>query len=78
MDEPLFCERSLSGAAAQLIELGALETAANPYITVCGPPRYAEMRINISQAFNGIGTVNCSCPWLICFLLENIGRYTVS
>ncbi len=24
---------------------------------VCGPPRYAEMRINISQAFNGIGTV---------------------
>jgi MFS transporter, FHS family, L-fucose permease len=24
---------------------------------VCGPPRYAEMRINLSQAFNGIGTV---------------------
>lgn len=24
---------------------------------VCGPPRYAEIRINISQAFNGIGTV---------------------
>ncbi|KAK3725113.1 hypothetical protein LTR37_000624 [Vermiconidia calcicola] len=37
--------------------LGALETAANPYITVCGPPRYSEVRINISQAFNGIGTV---------------------
>ncbi|OTA99855.1 hypothetical protein M426DRAFT_324746 [Hypoxylon sp. CI-4A] len=37
--------------------LGSLETAANPYITVCGPPRYAEIRINISQAFNGIGTV---------------------
>jgi len=37
--------------------LGSLETAANPYITVCGPPRYAEMRINISQAFNGVGTV---------------------
>lgn len=37
--------------------LGSLETAANPYITVCGPPRYAEVRINISQAFNGIGTV---------------------
>ncbi|KAK3684568.1 hypothetical protein LTR37_020171, partial [Vermiconidia calcicola] len=32
--------------------LGALETAANPYITVCGPPRYSEVRINISQAFN--------------------------
>jgi FHS family L-fucose permease-like MFS transporter len=24
---------------------------------VCGPPRYAEIRINLSQAFNGIGTV---------------------
>ncbi|KAF5618755.1 major facilitator superfamily transporter [Fusarium sp. NRRL 52700] len=37
--------------------LGSLETAANPYITVCGPPKYAEMRINLSQAFNGIGSV---------------------
>ncbi|KAK2595078.1 hypothetical protein QQS21_007209 [Conoideocrella luteorostrata] len=37
--------------------LGSLETAANPYITVCGPPRYSEIRINFSQAFNGIGTV---------------------
>lgn len=25
--------------------------------TVCGPPKYSEMRINLSQAFNGIGTV---------------------
>jgi FHS family L-fucose permease-like MFS transporter len=24
---------------------------------VCGPPRYSEIRINIAQAFNGIGTV---------------------
>ncbi|KZZ98528.1 Major facilitator superfamily domain, general substrate transporter [Moelleriella libera RCEF 2490] len=37
--------------------LGSLETAANPYITVCGPPRYSEIRINFSQAFNGVGTV---------------------
>ncbi|KAF4339208.1 major facilitator superfamily transporter FHS family L-fucose permease [Fusarium beomiforme] len=37
--------------------LGSLETAANPFITVCGPPKYAEMRINMSQAFNGIGSV---------------------
>lgn len=37
--------------------LGSLETAANPFITVCGPPKYAEIRINMSQAFNGIGTV---------------------
>lgn len=25
--------------------------------SVCGPPRYSEIRINISQAFNGVGTV---------------------
>ncbi|CAH0032242.1 unnamed protein product [Clonostachys rhizophaga] len=37
--------------------LGSLETAANPFITVCGPPKYSEIRINLSQAFNGIGTV---------------------
>ena len=24
---------------------------------VCGPPKYAEVRINLAQAFNGIGTV---------------------
>lgn len=24
---------------------------------VCGPPKYAEIRINVAQAFNGIGTV---------------------
>lgn len=37
--------------------LGSLETAANPYLTVCGPPKYSELRINFAQAFNGIGTV---------------------
>ncbi|EEQ34404.1 L-fucose permease Glucose/galactose transporter [Microsporum canis CBS 113480] len=37
--------------------LGSLETAANPYLSVCGPPKYAEIRINFAQAFNAIGTV---------------------
>ncbi|PFH60255.1 hypothetical protein XA68_11242 [Ophiocordyceps unilateralis] len=37
--------------------LGSLETAANPFITVCGPSKHAELRINASQAFNGIGSV---------------------
>ncbi|KAH6701279.1 major facilitator superfamily domain-containing protein [Leptodontidium sp. MPI-SDFR-AT-0119] len=57
---PCLLHRSFGGFCAAIFiignGLGALETAANPYITVCGPPRYAEMRINISQAFNGIGT----------------------
>ncbi|KAH8797734.1 major facilitator superfamily domain-containing protein [Xylogone sp. PMI_703] len=58
---PCILHRSFGGFCAAIFVigngLGSLETAANPYITVCGPPKYAEMRINISQAFNGIGTV---------------------
>ncbi|KAL0066158.1 hypothetical protein AAF712_006783 [Marasmius tenuissimus] len=37
--------------------LGCLETAANPYMAVTGPPKYAEMRINLAQAIQAIGTV---------------------
>jgi FHS family L-fucose permease-like MFS transporter len=58
---PCILNRSFGGFCAAIFiignGLGSLETAANPYITVCGPPRYAELRINISQAFNGVGTV---------------------
>ncbi|RDW75813.1 MFS general substrate transporter-32 [Coleophoma crateriformis] len=58
---PCIVYRSFGGFCAAIFiignGLGSLETAANPYITVCGPPRYSEIRINISQAFNGIGTV---------------------
>lgn len=31
-----------------------LETAANPYVTVLGPPETATQRINFSQSFNGL------------------------
>lgn len=34
-----------------------LETAANPYATVLGPEESAAQRINLSQAFNGLGWV---------------------
>ncbi|KAH7407962.1 major facilitator superfamily domain-containing protein [Cadophora sp. MPI-SDFR-AT-0126] len=37
--------------------LGSLETAANPYLAICGPPKYSEMRINIAQSFQAVGTV---------------------
>jgi FHS family L-fucose permease-like MFS transporter len=37
--------------------LTCLETAANPYTTVLGPPIYAERRINFSQSFNGLGWI---------------------
>ena len=37
--------------------VATLELAGNPYITLCGPPQYAEVRLNISQAVQAIGTV---------------------
>jgi FHS family L-fucose permease-like MFS transporter len=33
-----------------------LETAANPYVTILGPPEGATTRINFSQSFNGLGS----------------------
>ncbi|KAF2157242.1 MFS general substrate transporter [Myriangium duriaei CBS 260.36] len=58
---PCLLHQSFGGFCAAIFiignGLGSLETAANPYITVCGPPKYSELRINFSQAFNAIGTV---------------------
>jgi len=34
-----------------------LETIANPYTTVLGPPEHGATRINIAQTFNGVGWV---------------------
>ena len=34
-----------------------LETIANPYTTVLGPPRYAATRINLAQSCNGVGWI---------------------
>lgn len=35
--------------------LTCLETAANPYVTVLGPPETSTFRLNLSQCFNGVG-----------------------
>lgn len=42
-----------------IIGLGVatLETAGNPFISLCGPPEYAEVRLNISQGVQAIGTI---------------------
>ena len=37
--------------------LTCLETAANPYTTILGPPESAARRINFSQSFNGLGWI---------------------
>jgi FHS family L-fucose permease-like MFS transporter len=34
----------------------ALQVAANPYVTVLGPPETASSRLNLTQAFNSLGT----------------------
>ena len=37
--------------------LSTLELAANPFIALCGPAKYAEMRLNLSQGIQACGTV---------------------
>lgn len=37
--------------------VATLELAGNPFVTLCGPPEHAEVRLNISQAVQAIGTV---------------------
>ncbi|KAJ9155998.1 Fucose permease [Pleurostoma richardsiae] len=37
--------------------LAVLETAANPFMILCGPPQYGEMRILIAQGIQGVATV---------------------
>lgn len=37
-----------------------LETAANPYVTELGQPETATSRLNLSQSFNGLGSVSAT------------------
>jgi fucose permease len=37
--------------------LGVLETAANPFIALCGPPQYSEMRLCLAQGVQAVGSV---------------------
>ncbi|KIH89266.1 major facilitator superfamily transporter monosaccharide [Sporothrix brasiliensis 5110] len=37
--------------------LSILETAANPFIVLCGPMEYAEMRLLLAQGTQGVGSV---------------------
>ena len=58
---PSGVNRSFGGFCGSMFIVGSglatLETAADPYIAVCGPPRYSEIRLNLSQSFQAIGTV---------------------
>jgi fucose permease len=37
--------------------LSTLEISANPFIALCGPPEYAEVRLGVSQGIQAIGTI---------------------
>jgi FHS family L-fucose permease-like MFS transporter len=47
----------LVGVCVIATGLTFLETVANPYTTVLGPPAYAASRINFAQSANGVGWV---------------------
>ncbi|MBT9332886.1 sugar MFS transporter [Paracidobacterium acidisoli] len=49
---PLFLAALIILAAG----ITALQVAANPYVTVLGPPQTASSRLNLTQAFNSLGT----------------------
>ncbi|RZJ81441.1 MAG: L-fucose:H+ symporter permease [Flavobacterium sp.] len=44
-----------------------LETAANPYVTILGPPETSTFRLNMAQSFNGIAAA----------VAPIIGKYTI-
>ncbi len=47
----------LLGVCVISMGLTFLETIANPYTTVLGAPKFAAVRINIAQSFNGVGWI---------------------
>jgi FHS family L-fucose permease-like MFS transporter len=49
---PLFLTALIVLAAG----ITALQVAANPYVTVLGPPETGSSRLNLTQAFNSLGT----------------------
>ncbi|KAJ5728346.1 hypothetical protein N7493_004676 [Penicillium malachiteum] len=57
---PSGTEKSFGGFCGSMFVVGAglptLETAADPFLSICGPPRYSEIRLNLGQAVQGVGT----------------------
>ncbi|KAJ5584513.1 uncharacterized protein N7459_004313 [Penicillium hispanicum] len=57
---PSGMKRSFGGFCGSMFVVGAglstLETAADPFLSICGPPKYSEIRLNIGQAVQGVGT----------------------
>jgi FHS family L-fucose permease-like MFS transporter len=54
---PLFLSALIVLAAG----ITVLQVAANPYVSILGPPETASSRLNLTQAFNSLGTT--IAPW---------------
>lgn len=70
-------KRSFGGFCGAMFVVGSglstLETSANPFIATCGPPKWSELRLNLSQAFQAIGTV--LAPVLASYVIfKNVGE----
>ncbi|EJT75829.1 L-fucose permease Glucose/galactose transporter [Gaeumannomyces tritici R3-111a-1] len=57
---PSGLRQSYGGYCGSMFVVGAglatLETAADPFLSICGPPRYSEVRLNLAQAIQGVGS----------------------
>ncbi|EFX04717.1 glucose galactose transporter [Grosmannia clavigera kw1407] len=57
---PSGVKASFGGFCGSMFVVGAglstLETAADPFLSICGPPRYSEIRLNLAQAVQGVGS----------------------
>ncbi|KAJ4375881.1 hypothetical protein N0V83_001159 [Neocucurbitaria cava] len=58
---PSAVKRSFGGFCGAMFLAGSglstLETSANPYIAVCGPPKWSEFRLELSQSIQAVGSV---------------------
>ena len=51
----------------------ALQTAANPYVSILGPDHSAPARLTLAQAFNSVGSA--AAPWVAAhFIMEGAGK----
>jgi FHS family L-fucose permease-like MFS transporter len=74
---PSAVKRSFGGFCGSMFIVGSglstLECSANPYIAVCGPPKWSEFRLELSQSFQAVGSV--VAPVLASFVIfKNVGE----
>ena len=57
---PSGVKASFGGFCGSMFVVGAglstLETGADNFLAICGPPRYSEIRLNLAQGIQGIGS----------------------